>query len=176
MEVIRAQADAARLRSAQHGALERLRPDKKPGGPPRRFALQARAARSRTDRTGTRPLADAKELLALVEKILSSFRVARPDSASSCGPEGAKGLTLLELLVVIVIIGLLAGFVAPRYFSQVGKSEVQVAKAQIDAFEKALDQYRLDTRRYPSAEHGLKALIERPANEPQWNGPYLRKA
>jgi len=87
----------------------------------------------------------------------------------------SKGFTLLELLVVIVIIGLLAGFVAPRYFSQVGKSEVQMARAQIDAFEKALDQYRLDTRRYPSTEQGLKALIERPVNEPQWNGPYLRK-
>ena len=87
----------------------------------------------------------------------------------------AAGFTLLELLVVVVIIGLLAGFVAPRYFSQVGKSEVNVAKAQIDALEKALDQYRLDTGRYPSAELGLKALIERPATEPKWNGPYLRK-
>ncbi len=86
-----------------------------------------------------------------------------------------KGFTLLELLVVIVIIGLLAGFVAPRYFSQVGKSEVQVARAQIDSFEKALDQYRLDTRRYPSTEQGLKALIEKPGNETQWGGPYLRK-
>src|SRR5215208_2402815 len=88
----------------------------------------------------------------------------------------SKGFTLLELLVVVVIIGLLASFVAPRYFSQVGKSEVQVARAQIDAFEKALDQYRLDTPRYPNAEYGLKALIERLANEPQWNGPYMRKA
>jgi general secretion pathway protein G len=86
-----------------------------------------------------------------------------------------KGFTLLELLVVIVIIGLLAGFVAPRYFSQVGKSEIQVARAQIDSFEKALDQYRLDTRRYPTSEQGLKALVEKPANEPQWGGPYLRK-
>lgn len=86
-----------------------------------------------------------------------------------------KGFTLLELLVVIVIIGLLAGFVAPRYFSQVGKSEIQVARAQIDSFEKALDQYRLDTRRYPSSEQGLRALVEKPANEPQWGGPYLRK-
>ena len=91
-------------------------------------------------------------------------------------PRVTAGFTLLELLVVIVIIGLLAGFVAPRYFSQVGKSEVQVARAQIDALEKALDQYRLDTRRYPNAEQGLVALVERPANEPQWNGPYLRKA
>lgn len=87
-----------------------------------------------------------------------------------------RGFTLLELLVVVVIIGLLAGFVAPRYFSQVGKSEVQVARAQIDALEKALDQYRLDLKRYPSAEQGLNALVERPLNEPLWTGPYLRKA
>jgi len=87
-----------------------------------------------------------------------------------------KGFTLLELLVVIVIIGLLAGYVAPRYFSQVGKSEVQVAKAQIESFEKALDQYRLDTRHYPSADQGLDALVARPADEPGWAGPYLKKA
>src|SRR5438094_7583795 len=86
------------------------------------------------------------------------------------------GFTLLELLVVVVIIGLLVGYVAPRYFGQVGKSEVNTAKAQIDALEKALDQYRLDTGRYPAGELGLKALVDRPQNEPKWNGPYLRKA
>jgi general secretion pathway protein G len=86
------------------------------------------------------------------------------------------GFTLLELLVVIVIIGLLAGYVAPRYFSQVGKSEVQVARAQIDSLEKALDQYRLDTRHYPSAEQGLDALVARPQGENGWSGPYLKKA
>ena len=87
-----------------------------------------------------------------------------------------KGFTLLELLVVVAIIGLLAGFVAPRYFSQIGKSEVNTAKAQIDALEKALDQYRLDTGRYPGNELGLKALVDRPASEPKWNGPYLKKS
>lgn len=86
------------------------------------------------------------------------------------------GFTLLELLVVIVIIGLLAGYVAPRYFSQVGKSEVKVALAQIDAFGKALDQYRLDTGHYPSADAGLAALVTRPADEKKWDGPYLKKA
>ena len=87
-----------------------------------------------------------------------------------------KGFTLLELLVVIVIIGLLAGYVAPRYFSQVGRSEVQVARAQIESLEKALDQFRLDTRHYPTAEQGLDALMVKPANETNWTGPYLKKA
>jgi general secretion pathway protein G len=87
-----------------------------------------------------------------------------------------KGFTLLELLVVIVIIGLLAGYVAPRYFSQVGKSEIQVAKAQIDSLEKALDQFRLDMRRYPNAEEGLEALVARPGKASGWSGPYLKKA
>lgn len=87
-----------------------------------------------------------------------------------------KGFTLLELLVVIVIIGLLAGYVAPRYFSQVGKSEIQVAKAQIESLEKALDQFRLDAKRYPTAEEGLAVLVAKPANVPGWSGPYLKKA
>ena len=74
----------------------------------------------------------------------------------------ARGFTLLELLVVMVILGLLVGYVAPRYFQQVGKSEVKMAQAQIDSLQKALDVYRLDTGRYPSTDQGLKALVERP--------------
>jgi len=89
---------------------------------------------------------------------------------------GACGFTLLELLVVIVIIGLLAGYVAPRYFSQVGKSEIQVAKAQVESLEKALDQFRLDNRRYPTPEEGLDALVAKPAAAANWSGPYLKKA
>jgi general secretion pathway protein G len=91
-------------------------------------------------------------------------------------PRRATGFTLLELLVVIVIIGLLAAYVGPKYFSQLGKSEVTIAKAQIEAFEKSLDTYRLDVGRYPSAEEGLGALLAAPASAgAKWNGPYLKK-
>ena len=86
------------------------------------------------------------------------------------------GFTLLELLVVIVIIGLLAAYVGPKYFSQLGKSEVTVARAQIEAFDKSLDTYRLDVGRYPNAEEGLNALMAAPPSAgAKWNGPYLKK-
>lgn len=87
----------------------------------------------------------------------------------------ARGFTLLELLVVLVILGLLVGYVAPRYFSQVGKSETKVAQAQLKAFEDALDQYRLDVGRYPTTDQGLAALNAQPSGEARWKGPYLRK-
>jgi len=86
------------------------------------------------------------------------------------------GFTLLELLVVLVIIGLLAGYVGPKYFSQIGKSEVKATRAQLDALGKALDQFRLDNGHYPSTEQGLAALVARPVDEAKWDGPYLSKA
>ena len=87
-----------------------------------------------------------------------------------------NGFTLLELLVVMVIIGLLVSYVGPKYFAQVGKSEIKTAKAQINALEQALDQYRLDVGHYPSTEQGLDALFIKPSNEAKWSGPYLKKA
>ena len=87
----------------------------------------------------------------------------------------SAGFTLLELLVVMVIIGLLAGFVAPRYFAQVGKSQVKAARAQIDALDKALDQYRIDVGHLPTTEQGLAALNIAPQGEQNWAGPYLKK-
>lgn len=86
------------------------------------------------------------------------------------------GFTLLELLVVMVIIGLLAGLVAPKYFDQVGKSNTKIAQAQIASLEKALDQYRLDVGAYPTTELGLNALSVKPQDQERWQGPYLKRA
>ena len=89
----------------------------------------------------------------------------------------SAGFTLLELLVVIVIIGLLAADVGPKYFSQLCKYEVTAANAQIDAFDKTLYTYRLDVGRYPTTEEGLAALMTAPPSAGvKWNGPYLKKA
>jgi general secretion pathway protein G len=90
---------------------------------------------------------------------------------------GQRGFTLLELLVVLVIIGLLAGIVGPRLFANVDKSKVTTAKAQINVLSKAVEQLRLDIGRYPSAQEGLTLLTSPPADgTPGWNGPYLSKA
>ena len=91
--------------------------------------------------------------------------------------ERYEGFTLLELLVVLVIIGLLVGVVAPNFFKNVDKSEIVTVKAQIDSLGKALDQYRLDVGRYPTSNEGLAALFDQPASlaSARWNGPYLKE-
>ncbi len=96
--------------------------------------------------------------------------------SARAGRGRARGFTLLELLVVVVIIGLLAGLVAPRYFDSVSKSKSKIARAQIESLDKALDQYRLDVGSYPTAEQGLAALNAQPSGVAKWQGPYLKKA
>jgi len=86
-----------------------------------------------------------------------------------------EGFTLLELLVVMVIIGLLASYVGPKFFDHIGKAEVKTVRAQLDAFGKALAAYRLDTGHFPRTDQGLKSLVDRPTDEPRWSGPYLSK-
>ena len=85
------------------------------------------------------------------------------------------GFTLIELLIVMVIISLLAAFVAPRFFGQEKKARQRGAKGQIALLESAVDTYRLDVGRYPTTEQGLEALRERPDGIDKWDGPYLRK-
>jgi general secretion pathway protein G len=87
---------------------------------------------------------------------------------------GQRGFSLIELLVVIIILGLIAGLVGPRLFGRVGQSKQATAKAQIELLGASLDQYRLDVGSYPPPSVGLDGLVRNP-NVPSWNGPYLKK-
>jgi general secretion pathway protein G len=89
-----------------------------------------------------------------------------------------SGFTLMEVLVVIVVIGMLAGLVAPNVFKHVGTSKVVATRSQVEMVSAALDAYHLDNGDYPTTEQGLTALWREPVLEPQpsnWRGPYLRK-
>lgn len=97
--------------------------------------------------------------------------IRRHDRHAHCR---AAGFTLLELLVVILIIGLLTGIVAPRFMNQIARSETTAARAQLDAFDKALQAFRIDMGRYPTEAEGLQALTQPPAGDGRWRGPYLK--
>jgi len=99
---------------------------------------------------------------------------ARPRRARKRGT--ASGFTLIELLVVLVILGLLAAFVAPQVLKYLSKAKTDVAKAQVVNIASILDLYKLEVGRYPDQQEGLEALIEQPPDEPRWNGPYVKKA
>jgi len=86
------------------------------------------------------------------------------------------GFTLVELLVVLAIIGLIAGIVAPQVLRYLGAAKVDTAKAQIKNFESALELFYIDTGNYPTTDQGLAALASRPADGAPWNGPYIKNS
>lgn len=88
--------------------------------------------------------------------------------------DGEAGFTLLELLVVIVILGLLIGLVAPAVLHQLGKAKNSIAQQSIQRIGSVLDLYRLDVGSYPSTDDGLQALISKPDDVTTWAGPYLK--
>jgi general secretion pathway protein G len=85
------------------------------------------------------------------------------------------GFTLVELIVVVIIIGLLAGLVVPQFIRQEEKATAKAAKAQIELFGTALDTFRLDVGRYPTSQEGMAALMQKPGGVDRWDGPYLKK-
>ena len=87
---------------------------------------------------------------------------------------GEAGFTLVEMLVVITIIGMIMAIVGPRVLSYLGESKVKAARIQIESLGSALDLYYLDMGRYPNSNDGLAALVQRPGNAEEWNGPYLK--
>ena len=85
------------------------------------------------------------------------------------------GFSLMELLVVLAIMGLLAGLVLPRVMGALGKAKIETTKTQIDQLAAALDFFQVDNGRYPSSSEGLEALVTRPPGLTSWNGPYVTK-
>ena len=86
---------------------------------------------------------------------------------------GEAGVTLIEMLVVVTIIGLFVALVGPRLWQNVDKAKITAAHAQIQGLMGALGTYKLDMGNFPSTEQGLAALRVRPADATQWNGPYM---
>lgn len=90
-----------------------------------------------------------------------------------------KGFTLIEIMVVVIIIGVLAALVIPRFAGRTEQARKAAAKTQIDSlFSSALDMYEADNGNYPSTEQGLQALRVQPTTDPvpkNWKGPYLKK-
>ena len=97
----------------------------------------------------------------------------QPVAARSNRKRSRAGVTLIEMLVVVAIIGLFVALVGPNLFKKVGESRVTAARNQIINFQTALGTYNLDNGTFPTTEQGLQALRAKPAEAARWNGPYL---
>ena len=88
---------------------------------------------------------------------------------------GSAGFSLIEMLVVVVLLGLIASIVAPNMLGKIADAKSKTARVQIEDLAAAVELYFLDTGSYPASDVGLDALINAPAEVPQWDGPYLKK-
>lgn len=91
-------------------------------------------------------------------------------------PRAMRGMTLIEILVVLVLIGVVLGVVGGNFIGRGEKAKGDAAKIEIGQISQALDLYKLEVGRYPSSAEGLQALIAAPAGAANWNGPYWKRA
>jgi general secretion pathway protein G len=88
----------------------------------------------------------------------------------------ARGMTLIEILVVLVLIGIVMGIVAGNFIGQGEEAKRKAAAIEISQIGSTLDLFKLEVGRYPTSQEGLQALITAPAGANNWNGPYWKKA
>lgn len=86
----------------------------------------------------------------------------------------ARGFSLLELVIVLIILGTIMAFLAPRIFGNVERANQQLARAKMEQLSGQLEIMRLEVGRYPNSQEGLRALLEKPAGMDRWNGPYIK--
>lgn len=87
-----------------------------------------------------------------------------------------RGFTLLEIVIVLIILGTVMAFVAPRIFGNLGKANQAMAKSRIEQISGQLEIFKLEVGRYPNSNEGLRSLMEKPAGMDKWNGPYVKDA
>jgi general secretion pathway protein G len=86
-----------------------------------------------------------------------------------------SGMTLIEILVVLVLIGIVMGIVGSNFIGKGEKAKADAARIEIGQISQSLDLYKLEVGRYPTTQEGLQALISAPAGVSNWNGPYWKK-
>jgi len=111
--------------------------------------------------------------IARVKAKIAAYNAPHVGNSRRSRRDGEAGYSLIEILVVVAIIGLLMGLVGPRVLGYLSDSKLKTARMQIQGFSSAMDLFYLDNGRYPTAEEGLGALAQKPANATAWNGPYL---
>jgi general secretion pathway protein G len=101
--------------------------------------------------------------------------IAPSRARAAINRRGARGMTLIEILVVLVLLAVITGIVAGNFIGKGEKAKADAAKIEIGQISQTLDLYKLEIGRYPTTQEGLQALISAPPGVSNWNGPYWKK-
>ncbi len=110
-----------------------------------------------------------------VQRTAAAEKMGDESHSSTPQKNRAAGFTLIELLLVLVILGILAAIVIPKFSGRTEQARATAAVSQISTFGTALDAFEIDNGFYPKGKSGLNDLVQKPGNATNWRGPYLQK-